>query len=194
MSLLNLKDHKFPKMMSSLMHSNQILKMFSFFTFLVCIISLGLVSSFSNQDPIILSFDVDGKEIKSTKLPPPEKLIAEGVNHYLEFRYNWNPSDVKNQLQKSAKFISPQSFNAFTEAMNIVEKFSLEKQVSQKVFVSNVKVNLESSTVAITGDRITSIQGMKAAGDLKLILNFESGSRTKDNPWGIYITKEREEL
>lgn len=194
MSLLNLKTHKFPKMMSDLMYSNQVLKMFSFFSFLICIISLGLVNHFSNQDPIVLAFDLDGKELKSAKIPTAEKLITEGVNQYLDFRYNWNPSNVINQLQKSARFISPQSLNAFTQAMSTVEKFSLEKQVSQKIFVTNVKVNIENGAIEITGDRITSIQGMKAAGDLKLLLNFESGARTKDNPWGIYVTKEREEL
>ena len=74
-----------------------------------------------------------------------------------------------------------------------MEKFSLEKQVSQRIYVSSIKVNLENSSAIITGDRITAIQGMKAAGDLKLQLNFENGARTIDNPWGIYITKEREE-
>jgi hypothetical protein len=40
---------------------------------------------------------------------------------------------------------------------------------------------------------VTSIQGLKAAGNLKLELTFESGSRTEGNPWGLYISKEREE-
>jgi hypothetical protein len=39
---------------------------------------------------------------------------------------------------------------------------------------------------------VTTIQGLKAAGSLRLELSFESGSRAKENPWGLYI-KEREE-
>jgi hypothetical protein len=52
---------------------------------------------------------------------------------------------------------------------------------------------MKDGTALITGDRVTSIQGLKAAGNLKLQLTFESGQRTKENPWGIYITKEKEE-
>lgn len=44
----------------------------------------------------------------------------------------------------------------------------------------------------IVGDRITSIQSLKAAGDLKLELGFESGPRTFVNPWWVFISKEKE--
>lgn len=44
----------------------------------------------------------------------------------------------------------------------------------------------------IVGDRIMSIQTLKAAGDLKLELVFESSQRSNENPWGIYFTRERE--
>jgi hypothetical protein len=55
-----------------------------------------------------------------------------------------------------------------------------------------VSVDLESHKVRITGDRLTSVQGLKAAGDLTLELEYQGGDRSKENPWGIFITKEKE--
>jgi hypothetical protein len=36
---------------------------------------------------------------------------------------------------------------------------------------------------------VAAIQGLKAAGNLRLELSFEGGTRTKENPWGLYVSK-----
>ncbi len=76
--------------------------------------------------------------------------------------------------------------------MASVVKFALDRDVLQRVYPTDMKVDLKSQTVFITGDRVTAVQGLKAAGNLNLALEFESGPRTLNNPWGIYITKEKE--
>lgn len=76
--------------------------------------------------------------------------------------------------------------------MQNVVRFSSERMVSQRVYPGEIQVDLKKGLATISGDRITSIQGLKAAGDLKLELSYESGPRTTLNPWGVYISKERE--
>ncbi len=84
-------------------------------------------------------------------------------------------------------------FRAYQGAVANVARFSTDRLVSQKVYAEEIKVSLEKKTVAISGARVTDIQWLKAAGDLRLELSFESGPRTKANPSGIYVTKEKEE-
>ena len=72
-------------------------------------------------------------------------------------------------------------------------KFSTSKAVAQRIYPDRVAVDLAKRTASISGDRVTAIQGLKAAGDLRLELTFDSGPRTAQNPWGLYILKEREE-
>jgi hypothetical protein len=152
-----------------------------------------VIFSLTNQEPVILTLTPEGKILEKTKMPKAEDLIREGINRYLEKRYTWVPSDVQKKLADSSFFVSPTSQKAFGEAMANIIHFSLEKQVAQKVYPSNIEINLKDGTALVTGDRVTAIQGLKAAGNLKLQLSFESGPRTKGNPWGIYITKEKEE-
>ena len=147
----------------------------------------------ATKDPMVITLGPDGKAIERTVLPKAEDQIREGIKRYLEKRYQWEPENVIQKLKESEKFITPQALKAFQGASANVAKFSTEKLVSQRIYPNNIEVNFAKSTAFITGDRVTSIQGLKAAGNLKLELTFESGSRTEGNPWGLYISKEREE-
>lgn len=189
----NLKSVNFPKMVSDLMHSNYFLKAFSyialFFTALVFIALLILMT----KDPVVITLDTNGRTIDQSILPEAEDEIREAIKKYLEKRYDWSPEDVFKKLKDSEEFIHSSSVKAFRDSVANIAKFSVDKIVVQKVYPSTIGVNLSNQTALVMGDRITTIQGFKAAGDLKLELSFISGSRTKNNPWGIYITKEREE-
>lgn len=193
MDTKQLKNSQFPKMLSDLSHTNQFLKIFSMVTLCLVLASFFVIFSLTNQEPVILTLTPEGKILEKTKMPKAEDLIREGINRYLEKRYTWVPSDVQKKLADSSFFVSPTSQKAFGEAMANIIHFSLEKQVAQKVYPSNIEINIKDGSALVTGDRVTAIQGLKAAGNLKLQLSFESGPRTKENPWGIYITKEKEE-
>lgn len=193
MDTKQLKNSQFPKMLSDLSHTNQFLKIFSMVTLCLVLASFFVIFSLTNQEPVILTLTLEGKILEKTKMPKAEDLIREGINRYLEKRYTWVPSDVQKKLADSSFFVSPTSQKAFGEAMANIIHFSLEKQVAQKVYPANIEINIKDGTALVTGDRVTAIQGLKAAGNLKLQLSFESGPRTKENPWGIYITKEKEE-
>lgn len=190
---IGLKNAQLPKMIGQLMHSNQFLKVFSITSLSLVFMVLGVILVMATKEPMVITLGPDGKAIERTSLPKAEDQIREGVKRYLEKRYQWEPENVIQKLKESEKFITPQSLKAFQGAVANVAKFSTEKIVSQRIYANNIDVNLAKSTAYITGDRVTSIQGLKAAGNLKLELTFESGPRTEMNPWGIYIAKEREE-
>jgi hypothetical protein len=193
MNTKQLKSSSFPKMLSDLANLNQFMKIFSLLSLSLVFASFLVIFYLTHQEPLILTFNSDGKNLDKMAMPKAEDLIKEGVIRYLEKRYTWMPSDVQKRLKESSFFVSPTSQKAFSEALANIIRFSLEKQVAQKVYPANIEINMKDGTALITGDRVTSIQGLKAAGNLKLQLTFESGQRTKENPWGIYITKEKEE-
>lgn len=189
----NLKMPSLPKIVGELVHSNQFLKVFSMSALVLLFMVLGIVMVMATKEPMVITLGPDGKAIERTILPKAEDQIREGIKRYLEKRYQWEPENVIKKLKESEEFITPKALKAFQGAVANVAKFSTEKIVSQKVYAEKIEINLKNQTALITGDRVTSIQGLKAAGNLKLELTFENGPRNPNNPWGLYISKEREE-
>jgi hypothetical protein len=193
MNTKQLKSSQFPKMLSDLSHSNLFLKKFLLITLCLVLVSSFEIYYFTSKGPIVVALSPEGKVLERTIMPTSEDIVGECISHYMEKRYTWVPSDVQKKLKDSALFVSPTSQKAFGEAIANIIHFSIEKQVSQKVYPAKIEVNMQNRTALITGDRVTSIQGLKAVGNLKLQLTFEIREATKENPWGIYITKEKEE-
>lgn len=191
---IKLQATKLPKMLSDLSHSNQFLKVFSISTLGILALTIALLLSMTNRAPIILTLSPAGEALDRTELPKPEDQVRAAINRYLDKRYKWQPENVKQKMMEAQAFVLPASQKAFQGAIANVVRFSTEKLVSQRVFPDKIDVNLDKKTAFITGDRMTMIQNLKAAGNLRLELSFESGPRTRENPWGLYITKEREEL
>lgn len=190
---INLKTAKMPKMIGELVHSNQFLKVFSLSALVLVLMALGVMLVMATKDPMVITLGPDGKAIERTLLPKAEDQIREGIKRYLNKRYQWGPEDVKKKLKDAEEFIHPSKLKVFQMAATAIQRFSTEKSVSQKVYPETIQINLKKKTAFIKGDRVTSIQGLRAAGDLKLELAFEFGNRTYSNPWGIYISKETEE-
>jgi hypothetical protein len=188
-----MKTSTLPKMLADLSHSNQFLKVFSLGLTLLCALLIVLATIMSSQEPIVLAFGVTAQPLQEVRPPKPEDEIARAMMAYVEKRYNWEPANVVKNLKEAEPFVWPVALSVFRTAAANVARFSSEKSVTQKVYVEKPVVDLAKRTVSFTGDRVTSIQGMKVAGDLRLELSFESGPRTKENPWGVYVTKEREE-
>ncbi len=190
---IGLKNSQLPKMVGELLHSNQFLKVFALSALALVFMGLGVSLVMAMKEPMVITLGPDGKSLERTNQPKAEDQVREGIKGYLEKRYQWEPENVTKKLKESEQFITPQAIKAFQVAVANVAKFSTEKLVSQKVYPEKIEIDLKKQTALITGDRVTSIQGLKAAGNLKLELTFESGPRTQENPWGLYISKEREE-
>lgn len=192
-SKFKIKTAALPKMLADLSHSNQFLKVFSLASIGLCFFIVLFAVIVGSKEPLVFTLSPSALELERSKPPKPEDEISEAVRAYIERRYKWDPSNVVKRLQDAEAFVFPNAMKAYQSAVVTIVRFSTEKQVSQKVYPEKMSVSLEKKTVSISGDRITAIQGIKAAGDLRLELSFESGPRTRSNPWGVYITKEKEE-
>jgi hypothetical protein len=191
----HLLNHNFPKQLSDLMNSNQFLKIFAVAALGLAIFALITLMTLGFKPPIVISLSESAVEMsQKDSLPKPEDQIQQAAKRYVSLRYKWEPANVVKNLELADVFIHPTSKKAYLAAVSNVVRFSSEKQVSQRAYANLVAVNLQSKTVTVTGDRITSIQGMMAAGPLKVELTFENGDRTKENPWGVYFVKEKESL
>lgn len=188
-----LKMPSFPKMVGELRHSVQFLKLFSVGMLMISLFLAGIIMSLVTDELPVITLDSCGNTKEQTVLPKAEDQIREGLKYYLGKRYQWGPDNVVKKLKESEDFITPQAVRAFQTAVATVSKFSVDKIVTQRVYPDKIDIDLKKGTALVTGDRVTSIQGLKAAGDMRLELSFESGPRTKANPWGLYISKEREE-
>lgn len=189
---IQLKIKKLPQALGELTHSNQFLKISALSSFFLCALMMGLLFIQSSKPPIILTFDEKANVIESVSQPKPELEIERAIREYVKLRYNWEPKTVSQTIADSQKFILPSNRKAFQAAMATVVKFATEKSVSQKVHLEQVQVDMEKRLATVWGDRITSIQGLKAVGNLKLQLTFAMEARSQNNPWGTYITNERE--
>ena len=191
---MKLTGTRLPKLLSDLTHSNQFLKFFSIATLGLLALSLILVLVLVNRTPIVLALSPLGERLERTDFPKPEAEIKAAIHCYIDKRYKWQPENVKQRMSEALVFVLPVTQKAFQGAIAQVIKFATEKAVSQRVYPEKMEVNLDRKTVFVSGNRLTTFQNLKAAGNLRLELSFEYGPRTKGNPWGIYITKEREEL
>lgn len=189
---VTLKELKLPKMLAELAHSNQFLKIFSVSCLGLNLLSLILVFVLATRSPLVLSFNQNAQVMDQSSMPRPEVEVQVAAKHYLELRYQWTPENVQQKLELAKSMIQSSAMRAYMGAAQNVIHFSLEKQVSQRVYGNSFAVDMDKRIVTISGDRITAIQSLKAAGNLNLELAFELGPRTRDNPWGVYVTKEKE--
>ncbi len=190
---IQLKLKKLPRALAELTHSNQFLKLSAFYAYGLCVLLIGVIFVLVSKPPEVLTLTPDASLYERIAEPARESAVRRVVEEYLELRYRWEPKTVAGRIKEAQVFILPATRKTFEASTANVVRFSQEKSVGQRVYPDKVQINFEKQTVFIRGDRVTSIQGLKAAGDLKLELSFDYGMRTAKNPWGIYITKEREE-
>lgn len=189
---IQLQMKKFPQALAELSHSNQFLKMSAFAAFLICGLLITLLFFQAVKPAPILTLAPDASLYQAAAKPKPEVEVERAIREYIKYRYNWEPKTVVKRIDDAEAFILPGTRKTFAGSMTNVVRFSTEKMVGQKAYPEKIVIDLGKSEARITGDRVTSIQGIKAAGDLSLKLSFESGPRTEANPWGIYVQKELE--
>lgn len=190
---VKLTESRFPKLLSDLQFNNQFLKILSLSLVVVTSLSTGLNFYLIKKEPVILTLSQNAKELQKSKPPKIEDMIKESIQKYVEKRYGWDPETIPKKLKDAESFILPKTIKVFQKEISNIIKFSNEKQVSQKLYIDKIDVNSTKKEVLILGSRITTIQGLKAVGNLKLLLSYELGERTEFNPWGVYVVKESEE-
>lgn len=146
----------------------------------------------AGRQPTIVALDSGSSVINQQSTTSLQADAERTARRYLEFRYTWNPANKAAQLAFANKFIAPQSLKAFEKTSFDLVTFSKGKNVAQRVYPISVVANPKVSRVEVMADRFTEIQGLKAATVLRVGLVYQTGPRTLENPWGIYIVKEEE--
>lgn len=190
---ISLQGASFPNALGKLKHSVQFFKIAAFASMFLSLFLVSLLTFSVSRGPEVIALTPEGDLYRKGVFPKAESEIEEAIRRYIDRRYNWTSRDVEEQLQASQVFVLPSQRRDFREGLKSVIQFASEKSTARRVYVKKVKVDLEKKTASITGDRVAIIQGLWAANELKLTLSFESNARTAENPWGIYVTKEKEE-
>ena len=168
---------------------------------ILCIVSiLFLVQSIalvvvSLRRPTLIA--IGKSETKVLTFTPPAETqlndeLKRVVKNYIETHYNWDSSTVDKAHEQAAHYVSEKLIKAFNTANAEQIKIAKEKRVSQRVYLSSeILVDTKALTARASTDRILTIEGLRAASPFILDITFEYGSRTQENPEGIYITGEK---
>ena len=191
---IKLQTNRLPKQIADLIHSNQFLKIFSFASMALLILAFVTIIILATKAPAVIAFDTSGNNIENLPKPNPKHMVEHAIRQYIKLRYEWTPKTVSTQLKTAKAFIANKSDNAYSQATSKVEEFSVSRKASQRAFPTEIKIDLKNQVAKISGERVTSIMGVRAAGELKLELHFSGGPHTTTNPWGVYIVREVELL
>lgn len=181
----------YPKLIEEFAKENFNLK-----TLVGAMIALTLVNSVIlafvvRRGPMVIPLQSDGTTARVDS-HVTEAQVQAAVREYLATRYTWTDSTISAQLRKAEFLIAPQLVSAFQKAMVETLKYVREKRVTQRVYPRSIEVNFKDRLVTVIADRFTEFDGLKAATEMRLLLNFDLYDRTVINPWGVYVTKETE--
>lgn len=157
-------------------------------SFLLLIVVLYLVK----RGPTVIALDSTGAVAKIESRVTDLQIDA-AVREYISHRYSWDDKTVAEELNRAKFFVLPSLASAYERSMMETQKFVREKKVRQRVYPKSVSVDLKEKRVTVLADRITEFDNLKAATEMRLVLQFTTDDRTIINPWGVYITKETEE-
>lgn len=192
MTQIKLKS-SFPHTWGDLAFQNRWLR----FGMMLCLTVTGLalcITAMSiRRKPTLVTLDQCANNVAAlTSAPPIEAEVDKAARKYVELRYTWGPDSLIPHLIRTKAFVAPQSQKAFEKTIADLQTFAKGKAIAQRVYPSQVSVDAKNNSVQIVGDRFTEIQGLKAATILRVTLTYQTGPRTLENPWGIYVIKEDE--
>jgi hypothetical protein len=191
MTRIQLKT-SFPQVWGDLAFQNRWLRLGMMLGLAVTALSLCVSVTQLRRKPTIVALDQCANVITSTESPPIEAEAEKAARKYVDLRYIWGPDTQVSHLTRAKALVASQSLKAFEKTISDLFVFSKGKTIAQRVYLTNVTVDAKENRVHIVGDRFTEIQGLKAATLLRVTLNYQTGLRTLENPWGIYVIKEEE--
>lgn len=186
-----LEKTSYPKMVTDLATQNHFLKLLAYGLTGVTTLLLILVIFLLKKSPDVIAIDPNGS-VASVSHELHVSHVEAAAKKYIEYRYSWNPQNISGQLNLAEDFIYSSLKGSFKKSLNETIKFVRDRQVVQKVYPNEIKVDLKNKTVTVVADRITEFDSLKAATVLKTTLNFDLDTVTEENPWGIFFTKETE--
>lgn len=186
-----LQIRQYPKLIEEFAKENFNLKTLTGALIAFMLINSLVLAFLLRRGPMVVPLQADGN-IARVDSQVTDAQIQAAVKAYLSARYTWTDSTINAQLKRAEFFVAPQLVSAFQKAMVETLKYVHEKKVNQRVYERSIEVNFKDHLATVIADRITEFDGLKAATEMRLFLNFDLQDRTVVNPWGIFITKETE--
>ncbi len=187
-----LRSSSYPEAMRSFAEENLNLKFLCASLLGLFFVTLLLVLYPVKKGPTVVALDNTG-EVARIEAKVTDLQIQAAIKEYVSRRYSWNEQNISSQIAKAKFFVLPMLVPAFERSMADVQKFVRDKKVTQRVYPKSVEVDLKEKKVSVIADRITEFDSLKAATEMRLVLQFALDDRTVTDPWGIYISKESEE-
>lgn len=191
MTQIKLKT-SFPIVLGDLSFQNRWLRLGMMLCLVVAAFSLCTSAVLLRRKPIIVALDQCASVSALSDAPPIEAEVDKAARKYVELRYSWGPDTLGSHLTRAKSFVASQSLKAFEKTIGDLQTFSKGKSIGQRVYPTTISPDAKNNKVRIIGDRFTEIQGLKAATILRVTLYYQTGPRTLENPWGIYVVKEEE--
>lgn len=173
---------------------NQILKLF---LLLFCGISVALAAGITilalRPPPIYAVSMLESGQLRSKPLSK-EYLESESkrvITAYLKSRHNWESSSIRGSIGAASRFVDDSFRKSFLQANETQIRIAQEKKISQKFYVLRLDADVAKGTAIVMGDRILTVDGFRAVSAMNFNLTFRLGSRTEQNPEGVYITSEQ---
>ncbi|MGE3386017.1 MAG: VirB8/TrbF family protein [Bdellovibrionales bacterium] len=187
-----LQISSYPKAMRTFAEENLNLKFLCASLLGLFFVMLLLVLYLVKKGPMVIALDNTG-EITRVESKVTDLQVKAAIKEYVSYRYSWTDGTIANQVAKAKFFVLPSLVSAFDKSMAETQKFVREKKITQRVYPKSVDVDLKEKKVTVLADRVTEFENLKAATEMRLVLQIALDDRTVVNPWGIYITKETEE-
>lgn len=186
-----LQMSSYPKVMKEFAEENINVKFLCAALMALSFLLLLVVLYQVKKGPTVIALDTMGA-VTRVEAKVTDLHIEAAIKEYIGHRYSWDFKSIDNQLNEAKFFVLPALVTAFDRSLQETIRFVREKKVRQKVYPKSVSVDIKAKTAKVVADRITEFDGLKAATEMKLSLQFSTGKRTVTNPWGIYIERESE--
>lgn len=157
-------------------------------TGITCVLAI-MIGVVCFRDPVVVLLDREKKvflhgAFQGVKIN--EDDVADFVHDFVESYYTWerlNPDEITSQL-------APLTTSGLNEKVRGIlfqlrDKELKDKKVSQGV--TNIKVQVSEEKVVATFDRLIRIEGIPLPIPTQISLNIISGSKTAQNPRGLYV-------
>ena len=171
---------------------NNILKYLLLLFTVVCASQLVMIGCLSFKKPLIISVGNETVPMEQ-KEPTTDALIKEiarAIKKYLEQRHNWNWLSVETNIKRSSNYVASDFREKFLIRSTEQIRIAKEKQVTQKLFAEEPKVDLKERRATVVSERVLIVSGIHAAQEMIFEITFASGARTIENPEGIYVVSE----
>lgn len=120
-----------------------------------------------------------------------ERELIRIIKDYLTKRHNWTFSNIEAQAKEAQRLVSPEFREKFLISLQEQIRLAKDKEVSQRLYPDEPKIDLKGKTAVIASERVLIINGIRASAAMTFELGFNFGERTTANPEGIYITSEK---